>query len=166
MLPGGATVVGDSSQVTYFGSAHFFDTQRPAEFLYMAGFATLGYGLPAGIGAKIADPHRPVVVLLGDGALMFSVQEIVTAVEQRLALPIVVMDNSGYAEIKEQERLRGIPPIGVDLHVPDLPALARACGALGFDARDARACRRPCLTGAVGGPSDADPGGVLTNRRV
>jgi thiamine pyrophosphate-dependent acetolactate synthase large subunit-like protein len=136
-LPAGATVVGDSSQVTYFGSAHFFDTQRPGEFLYMAGFATLGYGLPAGIGAKIADPGRPVVVLLGDGALMFSVQEIVTAVEQRLALPIVVMDNSGYAEIKEQERLRGIAPVGVDLHVPDLPALARACGAHGFDARDA-----------------------------
>jgi len=136
-LPGGTTIVGDSSQVTYFGSAHFFDTQQPAEFLYMAGFATLGFGLPAGIGAKIADPDRPVVVLLGDGALMFSVQEIVTAVEQQLPLPIVVMDNSGYAEIKEQERVRGIPPIGVDLHVPDLPALARACGALGFDARDA-----------------------------
>lgn len=137
-LPDGTTLVGDSSQVTYFGSAHFFDTRRPAELLYMAGFATLGYGLPAGIGAKIADPHRPVVVLLGDGALMFSVQEIVTAVEQRLPLPIVVLDNSGYAEIKEQERVRGIPPIGVDLHVPDLPALARACGALGFDARDAQ----------------------------
>ena len=132
-LPAGSTVAGDSSQVTYFGTAHFFPVQRPGEFLYMAGFATLGYGLPAAIGAKIADPSRAVAVLLGDGALMFSVQEIVTAVEQRLPIPIVVMDNSGYAEIKDQEQLRGIEPIGVDLHVPDLPALARACGAHGLE---------------------------------
>jgi acetolactate synthase-1/2/3 large subunit len=135
-LPAGSTVAGDSSQVTYFGTAHFFDVGRPGEFLYMAGFATLGYGLPAAIGAKLADPARAVAVLLGDGALMFSVQEIVTAVEQRLPIPIVVMDNGGYAEIKDQERIRGIDPTGVDLHVPDLPALARACGARGFDARD------------------------------
>lgn len=138
-LPAGSTLVGDSSQVTYFGAAHFFDTGTPAEFLYMAGFATLGYGLPAAIGAKLADPDRPVAVLLGDGALMFSVQEIVTAVEQRLPLPIVVVDNAGYAEIKDQQERRGIPPIGVDLVTPDLPALARACGAHGVEAPDAAA---------------------------
>jgi len=138
-LPDGATLVGDSSQVTYFGAAHFYDTAAPAEFLYMAGFATLGYGLPAAIGAKVADPERAVAVLLGDGALMFSVQEIVTAVEERLPLPIVVVDNAGYAEIKEQQARRGIPPIGVDLVTPDLPALARACGAHGVEAADADA---------------------------
>ena len=115
-------------------SAHFFDVQRPGEFLYMAGFATLGYGLPAGIGAKLADPDRAVAVLLGDGALMFSVQEIATAVELRLPIPIVVMDNGGYAEIKDQQRHRDIDPIGVDLVVPDLPALARAFGARGVQA--------------------------------
>ncbi len=136
-LPAGSTVVGDSSQVTYLGTAHFFPVQRPAEFLYMAGFATLGYGIPAAIGAKIADPSRPVAALLGDGALMFSVQEIVTAVELRLPIPIVVVDSGGYAEIKDQERTRGIAPIGVDLLVPDLPALARACGAGGIDVADA-----------------------------
>ncbi len=136
-LPDGSTVVGDSSQVTYLGTVHFFPVRRPAEFLYMAGFATLGYGLPAAIGAKVADPSRAVAALLGDGALMFSVQEIMTAVELRLPIPIVVMDNGGYAEIEEQERLRGIPPVGVELRVPDLPALARACGARGVDAADA-----------------------------
>ncbi|MET0966117.1 MAG: thiamine pyrophosphate-dependent enzyme, partial [Nakamurella sp.] len=136
-LPAGSTLAGDSSQVTYFGSAHFFPVQQPGEFLYMAGFATLGYGLPAAIGAKIADPSRAVAVLLGDGALMFSVQEIVTAVEQRLPIPIVVLDNRGYAEIKDQQAQRGIAPIGVDLCVPDLPALARACGANGVDAGSA-----------------------------
>jgi len=136
-LPAGSTLVGDSSQVTYFGAAHFFDTGAPGEFLYMAGFATLGYGLPAAIGARLADPDRAVAVLVGDGALMFSVQEIVTAVEQRLPLPIVVVENAGYAEIKDQQARRGIPAIGVDLVTPDLPALARACGAHGVEAADA-----------------------------
>lgn len=138
-LPAGSTLVGDSSQVTYFGAVHFFDTGAPGEFLYMAGFATLGYGLPAAIGAQLADPNRAVAVLLGDGALMFSVQEIVTAVEQRLPIPIVVVDNGGYAEIKDQQARREIPPIGVDLLTPDLPALARACGAYGVEAADAAA---------------------------
>jgi acetolactate synthase-1/2/3 large subunit len=49
----------------------------------------------------------------------------------------VVVDNNGYAEIKHQQRQRDIDPIGVDLVVPDLPALARACGAHGYDATDA-----------------------------
>jgi thiamine pyrophosphate-dependent acetolactate synthase large subunit-like protein len=136
-LPAGATVAGDSSQVTYYGTVHFFEVTAPAQLLYMPGFATLGYGLPAAIGAKLADPARPVAALVGDGALMFSVQELVTAVELRLPLPVVVVDNGGYREIRDQEEARGIPPVGVDLHVPDLPALARACGAAGFDATDA-----------------------------
>ncbi len=152
-LPAGSTVAGDSSQVTYFGTAHFFDVGRPGEFLYMAGFATLGYGLPAAIGAKIADPSRAVAVLLGDGALMFSIQEIVTAVEQRLPIPIVVLDNSGYAEIKDQQRQRDIEPIGVDLVVPDLPALARACGAHGHRRPRRRRGRRP----GRGGPGRRPP---------
>ena len=54
---------------------HFFDLPAPRRFCYTPGFATLGYGLPAGVGASIARPGAPVAVLLGDGALMFSVQE-------------------------------------------------------------------------------------------
>jgi acetolactate synthase-1/2/3 large subunit len=136
-LPPDTIVAGDSSQVTYYGTTHFFPTELPASLLYMPRSATLGYAVPAAIGAKLAAPHRPVVALLGDGALMFSVQELVTAVEQRLGIAIVVVNNGGYREIKEQEAQRGIEPIGVDLHVPDLAAVARALGAAGVTARDA-----------------------------
>jgi acetolactate synthase-1/2/3 large subunit len=155
-LPAGSTVAGDSSQVTYFGTAHFFEAYRPGEFLYMAGFATLGYGLPAAIGAKLADPSRAVAVLLGDGAVMFSIQEIVTAVEQRLPIPIVVLDNSGYAEIKDQQRQRDIEPIGVDLVVPDLPG-ARVRRGRRRRGRGAGSC------GAARGPPHPDPAGLLTS---
>ncbi len=130
-LPAEAVLAGDSSQVTYFGSVHCFDVPGPRQFCYTPGYATLGYGLPAGLGAAIARPGTPVAVLIGDGALMFAVQELVTLVEQGLPVPVVVVDNGGYREIRDQEAARGIPPIGVDLHVPDLAALAVAMGARG-----------------------------------
>lgn len=130
-LPVDGVLTGDSSQVTYFGSVHFFDMPAPRRFCYSPGFATLGYGLPAGIGAAIGLPGAPVAVLLGDGALMFSVQELITLVEQRLSLPVIVVDNGGYQEIRDQEAARGIPPIGVELRTPDLAALAVAMGARG-----------------------------------
>ena len=77
-LPADGVLTGDSSQVTYFGSVHFFDMPAPRRFCYSPGFATLGYGLPAGVGAAIGRPGTPVAVLLGDGALMFSVQELIS----------------------------------------------------------------------------------------
>jgi thiamine pyrophosphate-dependent acetolactate synthase large subunit-like protein len=130
-LPTDGVLTGDSSQVTYFGSVHFFDMPAPRRFCYSPGFATLGYGLPAGVGAAIGKPGVPVAVLLGDGALMFSVQELITLVEQGLSVPVIVVDNGGYQEIRDQESVRGIPPIGVELQTPDFAALAVAMGARG-----------------------------------
>ena len=135
-LPADGVLAGDSSQVTYLGSVHFFDLPAPRRFCYTPGFATLGYALPAAIGASLARPGRPVAALLGDGALMFSVQELATAVDLRLPLPIVVVDNGGYGEIRDQQATRGIPPVGVDLPVPDLAALATAFGAHGVRTSD------------------------------
>jgi acetolactate synthase-1/2/3 large subunit len=122
-------VAGDSSQVTYYGTVHHWRFTPANRLLYPTGYATLGYGLPAAIGAKLADAARPVIGLFGDGAAMFSIQELITATEQRLALPIVIVDNGGYAEIREQMVKRDIPPQAVDLYRPDFPALARAMGA-------------------------------------
>ncbi|HYH33264.1 MAG TPA: thiamine pyrophosphate-dependent enzyme, partial [Pseudonocardia sp.] len=135
-LPPEGVLAGDSSQVTYLGSVHFFDLPAPRRFCYTPGYATLGYGLPAAIGAALAAPERPVVALLGDGALMFSVQELATAVDLRLPLPVVVVDNGGYGEIRDQQTARSIPPVGVDLPVPDLVALAAAFGAHGVRTAD------------------------------
>lgn len=135
-LPADGVLTGDSSQVTYLGSVHFFDLPAPRRFCYTPGYATLGYGLPAAIGASLARPGHPVVSLIGDGALMFSVQELATAVALRLPLPVVVVDNGGYREIRDQQAARSIPPVGVDLPAPDLVALAAAFGAHGVRATD------------------------------
>jgi len=133
-LPPDTIMAGDSSQVTYYGAMHFLPVERPNSLLYMPGYATLGYGLPAAIGAKVAAPDRPVLAMLGDGAFLFSVQELATAVQLRLPIPIVIADNNGYAEIRDAMDSRGIPRVGVDLETPDLPALARAFGAHGIQA--------------------------------
>ena len=136
-LPADTVVAGDSSQVTYYGTVHHWPFTPANRLLYPTGYATLGYGLPAAIGAKLAAPARPVIGLFGDGAAMFSIQELITATEQRLALPIVIVDNGGYAEIREQMVERGIAPQAVDLYRPDIPALARAIGAHGVVAATA-----------------------------
>lgn len=136
-LPADGVLTGDSSQLTYFGSAHFFPLPAPRLFCHPPGYAALGYGLPAAIGASLARPGRPVAALLGDGAFLSSVQELATAVQLRLPLPIVVADDSGSRELREQQDSRGIPAVGVDRHVPDLAALAPAMGAHGVRATDA-----------------------------
>jgi len=125
-LPPEAIVATDSSQVGYRALDVALSCREPDTFLYMATYATLGYGLPAGLGAAIADPERPAYVVTGDGALMFSVNEMVTVTEQGASVTVIVVDNGGYAEIKQNEVDLGIAPVGVDLVQPDWPALAAA----------------------------------------
>ncbi|WP_170133287.1 thiamine pyrophosphate-binding protein [Arthrobacter livingstonensis] len=137
VLPANTIVGGDSSQITYLGTASFIPHELPHSLLYTPAYATLGYGLPASIGAKIAAPERPVVCILGDGALMFAVQELMTAVEQGLDLVVVCVDNGGYAEIRANEEDRDITPVGVDLVQPDWAALATAFGGTGHRLSDA-----------------------------
>jgi acetolactate synthase-1/2/3 large subunit len=132
VLPPDTVIAGDSSQITYFGTTSFFPMQQPHQLLYTPAYATLGYGLPAAIGAKVAAPERPVVCLLGDGALMFAVQEFITAVEQGVDLPIICVNNGGYGEIRQNMADRGIEPVGVDLTQPDWVRLAEGFGLTAF----------------------------------
>ncbi len=134
VLPVDAVVAGDSAQVSYFGTVHFWPMEAPGRFLYPAGFATLGYGLPAAIGAKLADRTSTVVTLVGDGGFLFTAQELATAAELDLCLPIVVVDNGGFAEIREEMQTRGIAPLGVDRRSPDFAKLAEALGGRGVHA--------------------------------
>ncbi|WP_034384879.1 thiamine pyrophosphate-binding protein [Herbidospora cretacea] len=128
-LPARAVVAADNSMFCYYGAL----AALRHRFLFPTGFGTLGYALPAAIGAKVADPGLPVLVLAGDGALQFSVQELATAVELGLSLPVVVAVNGGYGEIRAEMKARPMTPVAVDLHAPDFVQLARAFGARGVD---------------------------------
>jgi len=124
-------IVGDSTQPVYSGN-HLFEPNAPRSWFNSAtGYGTLGYGLPAAVGAKLAAPARPVVALIGDGGLQFTLPELASAIEARAPVIVLLWNNDGYGEIKRYMQERGIPTIGVDIHTPDLLAIAKAfgCGA-------------------------------------
>jgi acetolactate synthase-1/2/3 large subunit len=129
----------DSAMVCYRGAAVRLPAHRPRSFLYPTGYGTLGYGLPAGIGAKLGRADDPVVVLIGDGGLMFTVAELAAAAQLGIALPVVVVDNGGYGEIRAEMVERGDVPLGVDLPSPDFGLLARSLGCEGRSVGEADA---------------------------
>jgi acetolactate synthase-1/2/3 large subunit len=124
-------IVGDSTQPVYSGN-HLFEPNAPRSWFNSAtGYGTLGYGLPAAVGAKLAAPGRPVMALIGDGGLQFTLPELASAVEARAPVIILLWNNDGYGEIKRYMQERSIPTIGVDIYTPDLLAIAKGfgCGA-------------------------------------
>ena len=130
-LPPEGIVVNDQTGLNYWMEWHF-PVLAPRTFLYPVGSATLGYGVPAAIGAKVAHPDRPVLAVLGDGGFMFSVNELATAVKYGLGIVFLVLNDQRYGAIKYlQEGIFG--KYGeVDLANPDFPAMARAFGAEGL----------------------------------
>ncbi|MEV6104853.1 5-guanidino-2-oxopentanoate decarboxylase [Streptomyces sp. NPDC051940] len=131
VLADDAVITSDQAQCCYYGALPHLPLGPGGRYLHPTGFATLGYALPAAIGAKCAAPGRQVVALCGDGGLQFTVQELATAAALGHPLPVVVFDNGGYGEIRDGMRGRGDAPYAVDLPPVDLPALARAYGGSG-----------------------------------
>ena len=130
-LPDDAIVVNDQTGINYWMEWRF-PVLAPRTFLYPVGSATLGYGVPAAIGAKIARPERPVICVVGDGGFMYSVNELATAVKYRLPIVFLVMNDDRFGAIKWlQETLFEGRWGEADLTNPDFPALARAFGAHG-----------------------------------
>jgi thiamine pyrophosphate-dependent acetolactate synthase large subunit-like protein len=129
-------IAGDSSRVSYFGTATLFQAEHSGQFLYPTGYSTLGYGIPAAIGAKLGRPSSNVVALVGDGAAMFSIAEVITASELGLALPIIILNDGGYGQIRDYMLARGSPPVGVDLQSPDFAGLGKALGGEGVTLED------------------------------
>ena len=130
LLPPDTIMFGDIAQLVYTGSA-VMPTDRPRTWFYPAGLGTLGCALPGAIGAKIALPDRPVIVLVGDGGFLFTIQELATAVEEALAIPIVLWNNDSLAMIRDGMIKRGISQIGVNPKNPDFMKIAEGFGCHG-----------------------------------
>jgi 5-guanidino-2-oxopentanoate decarboxylase len=152
-LPADAVVFTDMTQIAYLGNyAYAVDT--PGTWFHPSGYGTLGYALPAAIGAKVAAPRRAVLALAGDFGLQFTLHELMTAVELNLSLPIVVWNNAALGQIRDDMIAAGIAPVAVAAQNPDFAALAAACGATGL-----RVASPAALTQAVraalerGGPT-------------
>lgn len=127
-----AVIVGDSTQPVYTGNLTL-DLDKPRRwFNSSTGYGTLGYALPAAVGAWLgsqdAGASNPVVCLIGDGGLQFTLSELASAVEARTPIVVLLWNNQGYEEIKKYMVNRAIEPIGVDIYTPDFIGVATALG--------------------------------------
>jgi 5-guanidino-2-oxopentanoate decarboxylase len=153
-LPADAIVMGDASQIVYTGCAAM-PMEMERCWYYCGTYCALGFALPMAIGAKIGAPQRPVIAVAGDGGIMFTVNELATAVEECLALPVIVWNNDALQAIADGMDARQIPRIGVEPKSPDFVRLAEGLGCratraasaahLAQSVRDALVADRPTL---------------------
>ena len=153
-LPADTIVMGDATQIVYTGSfAMPMEVERC--WYYSGNYCALGFALPMAIGAKIGAPHRPVIAVAGDGGIMFTVSELATAAEERIALPVIAWNNDALKAIADGMDERQIPRIGVEPKSPDFVRLAESLGChatratsaehLAKSVREALTAERPTL---------------------
>lgn len=134
--------------------AQAYPLRRPRQWLTSGGLGTMGFGMPAAIGAALAEPERTVVCFTGDGSILMNVQELVTAAEEDVNVKIVLMNNSSLGLVFQQQTMFygeriyaskfkgmpdfirvaegfGVPAIDLDKESDPLAALAAALSARG-----------------------------------
>ena len=127
-LPRDGILVLDSGLHQTLARRHF-EVLSPRGLLLPSDFQSMGFALPAAIGARLAAPERPAVALLGDGGLRMSGMEILTAVRERLALTVVVFNDGYLNRIRLQQLARYGSEMSVDIPGADLETFAAAVGA-------------------------------------
>ncbi|RIX42492.1 MAG: acetolactate synthase large subunit [Rhodocyclales bacterium GT-UBC] len=137
--------------------AQSYPLRRPRQWLTSGGLGTMGFGVPAAIGAALAEPTRTVVCFTGDGSILMNIQELITAAEEAVNLKIVLMDNASLGLVHQQQTLfygerlfasqfKATPDFikiaqGFGLHAVDLDHAADPTAAL----REALSRPGPCL---------------------
>jgi acetolactate synthase-1/2/3 large subunit len=106
--------------------------RAPRRLLYPVGWGTLGFALPASVGAAVTA--RPTLVVTGDAGALFGIGDLATIAQHRLPVTVLVVDDDGYGMLRFDQDRAGDPHRGVDLPSPDFCALA---GAFGIPARRA-----------------------------
>jgi thiamine pyrophosphate-dependent acetolactate synthase large subunit-like protein len=124
-----AIVVDDLTLVGYWMPV-MLDTYLPRTLIHPGTYGTLGYALPAAVGAKLACPSQPVVAVCGDGGFLFTLQELATARALDLDLVVMVFNDNAFGAIRQfQDREFGGRHIGAALENPDFVKLGEAFGA-------------------------------------
>jgi thiamine pyrophosphate-dependent acetolactate synthase large subunit-like protein len=127
-LPGDAIVANDSTVATYW-TRRYFEVHEPRTFLWPMGSGTIGFGFPAAIGAKIANPERRVVALCGDGGFLFSCQDLATAARYHVAIPVLLFNDNAFGIVDYGQRKEGQLDGTETLANPDFVSLAKSFGA-------------------------------------
>lgn len=129
---GQITVVGNGSACVV--GSHGYTIKKEQRFIINSAIASMGYDLPAAIGACVAENNQDIILVTGDGSIQMNIQELQTIIHHKMPIKIFVINNSGYHSIRQTqmnffgEPLIGIGPDSGDLTFPDLGKLAAAYG--------------------------------------
>jgi acetolactate synthase-1/2/3 large subunit len=126
-------------------AARYFEVKRPRSMVTSGGLGTMGFGLPAAIGAKVAAPDREVILFVGDGGIQMTIQELGTIMQERLGVKIVLLNNSFLGMVRQwQELFFGKRYVATPMVNPDFVKLAEA-----YDIRGRRVSERSALREAT-----------------
>ncbi len=158
-LTGGDAIITTEVGQNQMFAAQYYLFDRPRTFLSSGGLGTMGYGLPAAIGAQVAMPDRLVVDIAGDGSIQMNIQELATAVQYRLPVKVVILNNGALGMVRQWQELffQGKLSQTCLPQVPDFVRLAEAYGAAGFRATKPGQVRDVLQKGfAAAGPAIVD----------
>jgi acetolactate synthase-1/2/3 large subunit len=113
----------------------YIECDRPRSFITSGGLGTMGYGIPAAVGAKAARPDATVVCVDGDGCFQMTAQELATSVLEELPIIVVIVNNGYLGMVRQWQDMffdERFSQIHLTQTLPDYAMLARAYGALGF----------------------------------
>lgn len=127
------TVVGNGSACVVGG--HGYEIKKGQRFISNSAIASMGYDLPAAIGACVADHTKDIILVTGDGSIQMNLQELQTIIHHRMPIKIFLINNGGYHSIRQTQRTHFHEPlvgIGVDSHDLSFPSMEKLAWAYGY----------------------------------
>ena len=145
-VTGGEAIITTEVGQNQMWAAHYYKFNKPRTFCTSGGLGTMGYGFPAAIGAQIGNPDSIVFDIAGDGSIQMNIQELCTAVEQKLPVNIAILDNKYLGMVRQWQDMffeKRYSATCLEC-APDFVKLAEAYGAVGI-----RVIKPSDVTGAI-----------------
>ena len=134
-IPNEAFIVWDVTQFGYYARTHY-QVHHPKTYIDSGYQFNVGYSFPTALGAKVANPDRPVVCMVGDGGFLYNASELATAVQYGINVITVVFRNDSFGNVARDLDIAFGGTYGTDLHNPDFVRFAESFGAVGMRADD------------------------------
>ncbi len=138
-------------------AAQYYPVEEPRTFLTSGSLGTMGFGLPAALGAALANPHKRVICFSGDGSIMMNVQELATLAENNLAVTVIVFENGTLGMVYQQQKFLFDKTYSASefMAIPNLLKIAEGFGIEAIDADsdpdwykkafDPKRAKKPCF---------------------
>ncbi len=134
-ITGGEAVIAAGVGQHQMWASQFWGFRNPRSWVNSGGLGTMGFAVPAAVGAKMARPDALVIALDGDGCFQMTMQELITATTEDIPVKVVVFNNGGYGMVKQWQNLfygGRLSAVDLGFTYPDYPKLAEAMGCVGL----------------------------------